>query len=56
MKYLVFIAYYIYAITVLFGTAYVVFWKGQSGWWFLLSVALLGVAPSLKNGDKIDEI
>lgn len=26
---------------VLLGTAYLVFWRGESGWWFLLAVLLL---------------
>ena len=28
--------------TVLIGTAYVVFGRGESGWWFLLAILLLG--------------
>lgn len=33
---------FMWAVIVLVGCSYVVFWKGQSGWWFVLAVALMG--------------
>lgn len=27
-----------YNAVLVFGTAYIVFWKGHSGWWFLLTI------------------
>lgn len=31
----------VWNVIVLVGTAYIVFWKKHSGWWFLLAVILL---------------
>ena len=31
------------------GCAYLVFWKGHSGWWFLLTLVLLG---GVKNPEE----
>jgi hypothetical protein len=37
---------------VLAGTTYVVFWKNQSGWWFLLAVILIvSVNDNMKKGE-----
>lgn len=38
MKYLVVGAYNLIVVA---GTAYIVFWLGHSGWWFLLTVLLM---------------
>lgn len=35
------LAYLAWNALVLGGTAYVVFWRGYSGWWFLLAVLLI---------------
>lgn len=40
----------LYNLTILFGTGYVVFGLGRSGWWFLLAVILL--ASSSSKGSK----
>ena len=32
----------LWMFTILAGTAYIVFWLGYSGWWWLLSVVLVG--------------
>ena len=28
-------------IVILVGTGYIVFWRGESGWWFLLALLLI---------------
>lgn len=35
------------------GCAYVVFWRGQSGWWFLLAVILSSGAYSPEKWRKL---
>ena len=50
MRYLVFVAYYIYAIVIILLTGYVVFILGHSGWWFALTIVLLSPTPSFNNG------
>lgn len=54
MRYLVFVAYYIYLLVIIFATGYIVFWKGYSGWWFLLTAIFSNVSPLFKSGDKKD--
>ena len=45
MKYLTYLIYIVcYESLVIGGTAYVVFWLGHSGWWFLLTALLSGAA------------
>lgn len=50
----VFIAYYIYAVSIIFGTGYVVFFLNKSGFWFLFCLILLMQSPSIetKNNSK----
>lgn len=38
-------------LTILGVTAYVVFWMGHSGWWFLLAVFLLWTTKSSEDKD-----
>ena len=38
-----------YDAFIISGCAYLVFWKGHSGWWFLLAVVLL---KSVKNPEE----
>lgn len=42
VTYLIYIV--IYETLVLGGTAYVVFWLGHSGWWFVLAALMSGSA------------
>jgi len=35
------IAVTVYNLIIMSGTAYIVFWLGHSGWWFLLSYLFL---------------
>jgi len=49
MKYLIFVAYYLYALAIIAGTAFLVFWRGESGWWFLLALLLLQITPSINK-------
>ena len=46
---LIFVAYYIYAIFVVTGSCYLVFWKGISEWYFLVSLLLLEKSPITRN-------
>ena len=39
----------IWGLTVLFGTGYVVFFLGHSGWWWVLGVILIGAASISDN-------
>lgn len=56
MKYIVFVAYYVYATLLIAGTAYLVFYKGISGWWFLLTAVFLNTTPSFKSeNEKIEK-
>lgn len=34
-----------------FGCAYVVFWKGASGWWFLLALLLCDFKCKIRDDD-----
>lgn len=52
MKYIVFVAYYLFALLVILGCGYVVFWRGESGWWFVLAVSLTQLRPEFKKGDE----
>lgn len=45
----IFIAYYIYAVLIVFGTGYVVFFLNRSGWWFVVTLVLIGITPSIKS-------
>lgn len=44
--------YYIYVLTLIVLTGYVVFILDYSGWWFLLTILLMEVAPKSKGNDK----
>jgi len=44
------IALLLYGTFLIGGTSYIVFWKGQSGWWFLLTILFLS-GPSITKGD-----
>lgn len=35
---------FIWAIVIVFGCSYLVFWKEESPWWFLLALLLLNVS------------
>lgn len=52
MKYLVFVAYYLFCAFLLAGTAYIVFWKQQSGWWFLLALVFANLSPEFNSDNK----
>lgn len=41
----IFIAYYIYLMFLIAGTAYLVFWKGIDPWWWALTLALSQIQP-----------
>lgn len=45
----VFIAYYIWALTLLILTGYVVFFLGFSGWWFLFTTIIISATPEVTN-------
>jgi hypothetical protein len=45
MKQLIFVAYYLYLVAIIFGTAYIVFWRYESGWWFLLTAVFTQISP-----------
>ena len=36
-------------LAIIAGTAYIVFWRDESGWWFLLAIALVS---SIKKDEK----
>lgn len=47
----------IYNLLLLAGTAYIVFWKNQSGLWFILAVCLLMVCiPNKKTPFQISKL
>lgn len=52
MKYLVFVAYYLYSLAIISGTAYLVFWKDASGWWFVLAALLINNSPEFKTTNE----
>lgn len=37
---------FIWDVFLIAGTSYLVFWKGVSGWWFVLAI-VIGLQPSL---------
>lgn len=37
----------IWNIFIIAGTSYIVFWKGESGWWFLLAILLMVAVSSV---------
>lgn len=43
------IIYYIYALTVILLTGYVVFILDYSGWWFAMALVLLNISPTGKD-------
>ncbi len=49
MKTLIIIVYYVYLTAIIFGTGYIVFFKGESGWWFLLTLILSQISPHIKT-------
>lgn len=44
MKYLVFIAYYIFICFIIYGNYHIIFVLHESKWW-LISLILIGIAP-----------
>lgn len=52
MKIAIFVMYYIYAIILIAGTAYLVFYKGISGWWFIMTLVLLQISPEVEEKSK----
>lgn len=49
MKYLVFVAYYVYCLGIMAGCGYIVFWRGESGWWFVLAALMTEISPEFKS-------
>lgn len=46
---------YLFDLILIIGTSYLVFWKGHSGAWFLLTLVLIGEYPySYKKRGKIN--
>lgn len=43
------IIYYIYALTVILLTGYVVFILDYNGWWFAMALVLLNISPTNKK-------
>ena len=43
---------YLFNAFILAGTSYIVFWKGESPWWFLFSVLLISVVKT-KEKDEL---
>lgn len=41
----------LYNVAILGFCSYIVFWRGHSGWWFLLAIILLG---QFKKNDKLE--
>jgi len=46
---IVFIAYYIYALLLVFGFMWAVIYENLSGWWVILLLALLNITPYAKD-------
>ena len=49
---------FIWSVGVIGGCAYIVFWKGHSGWWFILAIALVSsvsLYKALAKKYKIEE-
>jgi len=42
----------LYNVFIIGGTAYLVFWKGQSGWWFILAMIFCSEDFNLINIEK----
>jgi hypothetical protein len=49
MKYLVFVAYYIYALTLIGGFMWAIIYKDMSAWWVILLLLLLNITPMVKT-------
>jgi len=45
----VFIAYYFYCTVLVLATGYVVFFLNRSGWWFLMTLLLVNISPSVTS-------
>jgi hypothetical protein len=45
----------LYGVAVIFGCAYVVFWRGFSGWWFVLAILLAGSFRARVRDDDTGE-
>jgi hypothetical protein len=43
------LAFYAFHLAIWAGTAYVVFWRGESGWWFLLAAFVSLMFSSVKS-------
>jgi hypothetical protein len=46
---IILIIYYLYLTAIVFGTGYIVFYKGESGWWFLLTLILSQITPTMET-------
>lgn len=56
MKYLVFVAYYLWAGFLLYGLYHVIFVLDKSAWWILL-LTLLSISPTMSSkSDKINNV
>jgi len=49
MKYLVFVAYYLYALCLVVGFMWAIIYKDISAWWVILLIVLLNIAPEIKT-------
>jgi hypothetical protein len=49
MKYLVFVVYYIYALTLVAGFMWAVMYRDLSAWWVILLICLLNITPEFKK-------
>ena len=46
---------FVWAMTMVLGCAYLVFWKNHSGWWFVLAVFLAGGMSCSIHKEKEDK-
>lgn len=45
------LAFYAFHLALWAGTAYIVFWRGESGWWFVLTLLVSMLFSSVKVGE-----
>lgn len=51
----VFLAYYLYAVSVVSIFSYAVFWLDKSGWYWLLALIMLNISPTITTKKDKDE-
>lgn len=51
----IFLAYYLYAVSVVSIFSYAVFWLDKSGWYWLIALIMVSISPTIKTKKDKDE-